>query len=147
MNSLLKTPIIPVQADQLWRELPETWRGPAPLLILCRPQPDGAPAAQMLQELAQRACGFQPDAYRVLEVAAGSIIPWSKLKSEFQPGYVFLFGIQPSELAIQARLLFHFPNRFGDALFILTYDAGEMAANKNFKNELWQVLKGLFQKG
>lgn len=147
MNSLLKAPIIPQQADLLWQELPPDWQGPKQLLLLCRPQPEGAPATQMLHELAQRACGFKDGEYQILEVPQGQLLPWSQLKSIFQPAYVFLFGLQPAELGIQARLAFNFPNRFGGSMMVPTNDAAELAVNKNLKNELWtNALKGLFQK-
>lgn len=147
MDSLLTTPIIPHQADQLWQELPSDWQGPKALILLCRPQPAGAPATHMLHELAQRACGFQEADYQILEVPAGQITPWSQLKATFHPDYVLLFGIAPAELGIQAHFTFNFPNRFGGAVFVPTSDAAIMAGDKNLKNELWtKALKGLFQK-
>lgn len=147
MTSLFQAPLIPQQTDLLWQELPDDWQGPVRLLLLCLPQPEDAPAVTMLHELAQKACGMRQEEYRILQVPPDALLPWSKLKCAFQPDFVFLFGLQPAALGIQAFMAFNFPNRFSDTVLVLTSDAAAMAADKKLKNDLWiHALKGLFQK-
>ena len=137
MISLFKAPLMPQQIDLLWQELPADWQGTVRLLLLCLPQPPDSAALHMLHELAQKACGLQKHEYRILELPPETILAWSKLKSVFQPDFVFLFGLQPAALGIQAFMAFNFPNRFSDTVLILTSDAAAMAADKKLKNDLW----------
>jgi hypothetical protein len=141
--SIIKTPIINVNEDNLWSIKHEEWAKPGDILVITPTQIIGTQDAVFLQKMFE-ACKKNWDEL-VLYSVGQQEIPWRWLAQNIKPKYVFLFGVDPSALHINAHLHKNQVNQFDQTQFIIVDALQDLATQPQLKQFLWtSILKPLF---
>jgi DNA polymerase III psi subunit len=140
---IIDSKIVTQQVDEFWhKETPKKKNADAAVLVVSSVYSEND-AAQLQKILL--ACSLNADQYNILQLKEGEQIAWHKLKQQFEPAVVLLFGIAPVQLGISALFQLYGVNNFDGCIWVPSASLQELEKQPEAKKQLWQqALKPLF---
>src|SRR6185436_18609162 len=93
LPDIIDSKIVTQEANAFWlAEAPGKINAVATVLIISSVYSENE--ALQLQKILQ-ACTLTNDQYNIIQLEAGDVLAWHKLKHQFEPTVVLLFGILP----------------------------------------------------
>ncbi len=135
---IIHSDIVDSYTDDFWAELPEVLQQETPkkTLVISEDYTDGSEEDTQLKKILN-ACQLNDTDYFLLKMSKEQRIAWHKLKAQFQPETVLLFGVLPMQLGISSLFMLNAINRYDDTVWIASLPIPQMEEQLEAKKKLW----------